>query len=98
MSIYEGQLRLGGWRQSERGEIETVWTCRGEMLGYIGRRMLKMELLCKRKGGRPGRRFMDVVREDMQVVGATKEDAEDRERWKQMIRSGDPWQEQPRKE
>ena len=31
--------------------------------GYIGRRMLRMELLGKRKRGRPKRRFMDVVKE-----------------------------------
>lgn len=58
--------------------------------GYIGRRMLKMERPDKRKRGRPKRRFTDVVMEDMQVVGATEEDAEDRKRWKQMIRCGDP--------
>ena len=33
--------------------------------GYIGRRMLRMELPGKRKRGRPKRRFMDVVKEDM---------------------------------
>ena len=32
--------------------------------GYIGRRMLRMELPGKRKRGRPKRRFMDVVKED----------------------------------
>ena len=31
--------------------------------GYIGRRMLRMELPGKRKRGRPKRRFMDVVKE-----------------------------------
>ena len=46
--------------------------------GYIGRRMLKMELPGKRKRGRPKRRFMDMVRKDMQVV--TEEDAEDSKR------------------
>ena len=29
--------------------------------GYIGRRMLRMELPGKRKRGRPTRRFMDLV-------------------------------------
>ena len=36
--------------------------------GYIGRRMLRMELPGKRKRGRPKRRFMDVVKEDMAEV------------------------------
>ena len=31
--------------------------------GYIGRRMLRMELPGKRKSGRPKRRFMDVAKE-----------------------------------
>ena len=39
--------------------------------GYVGRRMLRMELPGKRKRGRPKRRFMDVVREDTAVVERT---------------------------
>ena len=40
--------------------------------GYIGRRMLRMELPEKRKRGRPKRRFMDVVKEDMAEVEVTE--------------------------
>ena len=32
---------------------------------------------------------MDVVKEDMKVVGVREEDAEDRVRWRQPIRCGD---------
>ena len=39
--------------------------------GYIGRRMLRMELPGKRKQGFPKRRFMDVVKEDMAEVEVT---------------------------
>ena len=39
--------------------------------GYIGRIMLRMELLRKRKRGRLKRRFMDVVREDVAAVEVT---------------------------
>ena len=42
--------------------------------GYIGRRVLRMELPGKRKRGRPKRRFMDVVKEDMAEVEVTEED------------------------
>ena len=56
--------------------------------GYIGRRMLRMELPGKRKRGRPKRRFMDAVREDMAEIEVTEEDAEDRNKWKWEIRSG----------
>ena len=58
--------------------------------GYIGRRMLTMELPGKRKRGRPKRRFMDAVREDMTSVDVTEEDAEERADWRRRIRCGDP--------
>ncbi|KAK3516208.1 hypothetical protein QTP70_006358 [Hemibagrus guttatus] len=57
---------------------------------YIGRRMLDMELPGRRQRGRPKRRYMDVINEDMKLVGARVEDAEDRDRWREMIRCGDP--------
>ena len=41
-------------------------------------------------GRRPKRRFMDVVKEGMKLAGVREEDAEDRVRWGQMIRCGDP--------
>ena len=46
--------------------------------GYIGRWMLRMELPGKRKRGRPKRRFMDVVKEDMAEVEVKEEDTVDR--------------------
>ncbi|KAK3569029.1 hypothetical protein QTP86_021562 [Hemibagrus guttatus] len=57
---------------------------------YIGRRMLDMGLPGRRQRGRPKRRYMDVINEDMKLVGASVEDAEDRDRWREMIRCGDP--------
>ena len=58
--------------------------------GYIGRRMLRMELPGKRKRGRRKRRYMDAVREDMAVVEVMEEDAEYRTEWIWEIRCGDP--------
>ena len=58
--------------------------------GYIGRRMLRIELPGKRKRGRPKRRFMDVVKEDMAEVEVTEEDTVDRNNWRRKIRCGDP--------
>ena len=46
--------------------------------GPIGRRMLEMELPCRRQRGRPRRRYMDAVKRDMQVVGVRVEDTENR--------------------
>ena len=57
---------------------------------YIGRKMMEMELPGKRKKGRPKRRFLDVVKEDMEEVGAKEMDIEDRKMWRMMIRCGHP--------
>ena len=40
--------------------------------------MMKIELPGKRKRGRPKRRFLDVMKEDMGEVGAKETDVEDR--------------------
>ena len=52
--------------------------------------MLRMELPGKRKLGRPKRRVMDVVKDDMAEVKVTEEDTEDRSNWRWKIRCGDP--------
>ena len=66
--------------------------------GYIGRRMLRMELPGKRKRGRPKRRFMDVVNEDMAEVKVAEEDTEDRNNWIWKIRCGYPRWGKPKEE
>ncbi|KAI5086783.1 hypothetical protein C0J45_23013, partial [Silurus meridionalis] len=58
-------------------------------MGYISRRMLRMETPGRRKRGRSRSRFMDVVGEDMQVVGVKEADVEDRGVWRRMICCGD---------
>ena len=57
---------------------------------YVGRKMMEMELWEKRKRGRPKRRFLDVVKEDMKEVGVKEMDIKDRKMWKMMIRCGHP--------
>ena len=57
---------------------------------YVGRKMMEMELLGKRRRGRPKRRFLDSVKEDMREVGVKETDVEDRKMWRMMIRCGHP--------
>ncbi|KAI5608927.1 hypothetical protein C0J50_6496, partial [Silurus asotus] len=57
-------------------------------MGYISRRMLRMEPPGRRKRERTRRRFMDVVKEDMQVDGVKEADVEDRGVWRRMFRCG----------
>ena len=55
---------------------------------YAGRKMMEMKLPGKRRRGRPKRRFLDVVKEDMGEVGAKEMDIEDRKMWTMIIRCG----------
>ena len=57
---------------------------------YVGRKMIEMELPGKKKRGRPKRRFLNLVKEDMWEVGAKETDVEDRTVWRKMIRFGYP--------
>ena len=57
---------------------------------YIGRKVLTMELPGKRGRERPKRRFMDAIREDLEVVKIREEDALDRRKWKGTIHCGNP--------
>ena len=58
---------------------------------YVGRRVIKMELLGKRKRGRPKRRFLDVVKEDMGKVGAREKEIGNKTLWRSSIRFGYSW-------
>ena len=57
---------------------------------YVEIKMMEMELPGKRRRGRPKRRFLDAVKEDMQEVGVKETDVEDRKMWRMMIRCGHP--------
>ena len=77
MKMREGRLRWYGHIKRRYQE-------------YIGRKMMEMELLEKRRRGRPKRRFLDVVKEDMGEVGAKETDVEDRKVWRMMLHCGHP--------
>ena len=43
---------------------------------FISSRILRLELPGRRSRGRPKRRFMDAVKQDVKLVGTREEDAE----------------------
>ena len=57
---------------------------------YVGRKKIEIELPGKRKRGRPKRRFLDLVKEDMGEIGAKETDVEDRTVRRNIIRCGYP--------
>ena len=65
-------------------------SCSKSTCGDIGRSMLEMELPGRRPRGRPKNRYMDAVKEGMQVVGVRIEDTKNRLKWKTVIRCGNP--------
>ena len=48
-------------------------------------------MLKNEQRGRPKRRFTNVVKEDIQNVGVTEDDADGTEIWRTMICCGDSW-------
>ena len=56
--------------------------------GYVGKRMMEMVVPGRIKRGRPRRRWMDLAREDMEMVGAREEDEFDRVKWRILSRCG----------
>ena len=57
---------------------------------YVRKRMMEMAVPGIRKRGRPRRSWMDLVREDMERVGAREGDEVDRVNWRLLSRCGDP--------
>ena len=53
---------------------------------YVGKKMIEMELPGKRRRGRPKRRFLNIVKEDVDEVSAKETDVKDRKIWRMMIR------------
>ena len=58
---------------------------------YIGKRMIpEMAIPGKKRIGRPKRRWIDLEREDMEMVGAREEDEINRALWRRLSRCGNP--------
>ena len=52
--------------------------------------MMEIAIPGKRKRGRPKRRWMDLVSEDMKMVGAMEGDEVDQVLWRNLSRCGNP--------
>jgi len=90
-SLIRGTLHVASMGNKVR-EARLRWYghVRRRDVEYVGQRVLKMELPGKRKRGRPKRRYMDALVEDMKAAGVQEIDTQDRTKWKQSIRCGDP--------
>ena len=67
-----------------------IWTCHEERPRLCRKKDDGNGVTRKEEKRRPKRRFLDVVKEDMEEVGAKETDIEDRKMWKMMIRCGHP--------
>ena len=57
---------------------------------YVGKRVMAMEVPGKRRRGRPKRRWMDSIRNDLSEKELSREDTQDRAKWRSLIRHIDP--------
>ena len=51
---------------------------------------MAMEVPGKRRRGRPKRRWMDSIRNDLSEKELSREDTQDRAKWRSLIRNIDP--------
>ena len=50
------------------------------------KKVLDLKIVGQRKRGRPVKRWIDVVEEDMKKRGVVQQDAEDREGWRRAVK------------
>ena len=67
-----------------------VWACIEKRTRIIGKRVMAMEVPEKRRRGRPKRRWLDIIRNDLSERELSGEDAQDRAKWRRLIRHIDP--------
>ena len=57
---------------------------------YVGKRVMAMEVPGNRTRGRPKRRWLDSIRNDLLERELSREDAQERAKWRRLIRHIDP--------
>ena len=72
-------------------EARTRWYGHGKRgkAGYVGKRVVAKGLPGRRRWEIPKRRYLDTIREDMEVMDVV-EDAEDRNKWRTLTDCGYP--------
>ena len=57
---------------------------------YVGKRVIAMEVPGKRRRGIPKRRWLDIIRNDLSERELSREDTQERAKWRRLIRHIDP--------
>ena len=57
---------------------------------YVGKRVMEMNIPGRRKRGRPRRRWMDCIKDDLREKRLTGDEVWDRNRWRTLARNIDP--------
>ena len=57
---------------------------------YVGKRVMAMEVPGKRRRGRPKRRWLDSIRNDLSERELSGEDAQERAKWRRLISTSTP--------
>ena len=83
----------GNHKEITGKKVEVVWACdekRGTLGAYVGRRVMVMKVQGRRKRGRPKRRWLDKVKDDIKEKGLSPDDVYDRATWRRMSSYIDP--------
>ena len=57
---------------------------------YVGKRVMVIEMPGKRRRGRPKRRWLDNIKNDLSERELSGAEAQDRAKWRRLIRNIDP--------
>ena len=61
-----------------------VWACAEKRI-RIGNSVMAMEVAGKRRRGRPKRRWLDSIRNDLSESELSREDTQDRDKWRRLV-------------
>ena len=80
-------VRSGGNHKESTGKkVEVIWACdeKRVTLHHVGMMAMVMNVQGRRKRGRPTRRWLDKVNDDIKEKGLSANDEYDRATWRRM--------------